>query len=325
MKKIYSLLYIVAMASSIFAADPDEGTPWFTGPLLTPSPYTVDPGHINVEPYVFYSDTNGFYDGHSNRKDVVSYIQWYEQIPIQIGIAKGLEFDLVPSVYTNSKSDKSSTFLGDTLAALHYQAYKSPKNFWFPSIKVGARVLFPTGNFDRFNPSNSDVQSSGGGCYSTTFTLGLGKAYHMYQGHYINFRTYFGYTYSFPTHVEGFNTYGGGYGTYGTVYPGNSFTWLLGLEYNLTRNWVLAFDLQYSASNKTSFDGVIGTVNPISESEDPVAAEIGSPSNWQWSIAPAIEYNFNTNWGIIAGPWFTIAGKNTGAFISVAAAVNIWY
>ena len=42
-----------------------------------------------------------------------------------------------------------------------------------------------------------------------------------------------------------------------------------------------------------------------------------------WSLAPAIEYNFNSRVGIIAGAKLTVAGRNATAVVIPVAAMNI--
>ncbi len=49
-----------------------------------------------------------------------------------------------------------------------------------------------------------------------------------------------------------------------------------------------------------------------------------SPTSAQFSIAPAIEYNWNANIGIIFGSWFTLAGKNSTQFTSGVFAFNYY-
>ena len=325
MQKTFRFFSILLLSFSLFADDPVEGLPWFTGPLLTPSPNTVGPGHVNLEPYVFYTDINGKFDKNGDQKKVISTIQWIQQFPFQFGIADGLEFDLIASVITNSRKGLSKTTMGDTIAALYYQLYQANEDSWIPSFKVGVRVQFPTGKAHRLDPQFEGIDATGGGSYATQFTFAFGKAYLVYDKHWFNIRTFFGYTYNFQTHTEGFNVYGGGFQTYGTVYPGNSFVWLLGMEYNLTTHWALSFDVQYLSNKKTTFKGEVGTKeNPaLGHALNP--AKIGGPSNYQWSIAPGIEYNFNEHIGVIIGPWFTLAGKNISAYVSFVAAINIWY
>jgi hypothetical protein len=50
-----------------------------------------------------------------------------------------------------------------------------------------------------------------------------------------------------------------------------------------------------------------------------------APSNEQWSVAPAIEYNWSKNVGLIVGSWFSFAGRNSVRFISGVAALNIYF
>jgi hypothetical protein len=45
----------------------------------------------------------------------------------------------------------------------------------------------------------------------------------------------------------------------------------------------------------------------------------------QYSLAPAIEYNWNIDLGVISGVWFTFAGKNAEAFASWVTALNYYY
>jgi hypothetical protein len=49
------------------------------------------------------------------------------------------------------------------------------------------------------------------------------------------------------------------------------------------------------------------------------------PSRGATSLAPAIEYNFNGNVGIIVGAIVTLSGRNTDASVIPVAAVNIVY
>ena len=75
------------------------------------------------------------------------------------------------------------------------------------------------------------------------------------------------------------------------------------------REWT---DFQYQHSNKNRFSGKKGGSAPI------------APSSEQISMAPALEYNFNANVGIIGGAWFSVAGRNSTQFISWVLALNIY-
>ncbi len=323
MRHLIPFLGLIGLISNLHSSDPEMGSPWFTGPLLTPSPHVVTVGHVNFEPYVFYTHSNSRYNNKGNKESVPTTLVWNEVFSLQVGITDRMEFDINPTVFTTTRKGQTYSAMGDTLAVLGFQAYADPKTY-FPDVKLSLRVLFPTGKYHRLIPEAYSADATGGGAYTTSFAICLGKTYKLYGSHYLNTRLFFSYAYSFPVHVEGFSIYGGGYGTYGEVSPGNAFFSALGLEYNLTRNWALAIDFTYLNEGKTTFQGDAGFLTPP---KDPIQipSSLGSNASYLWTIAPAIEYNFNTNWGIIVGPVFTIAGKNSADLLSLVGAVNMFY
>ena len=91
----------------------------------------------------------------------------------------------------------------------------------------------------------------------------------------------------------------------------------LAFEYTLTQNWALALDVLYVHNNHTRFSGHKGSTYGIPNS-------VGGPSSEQFSLAPALEYNWSSNCGVIAGVWFSVAGRNTADFINGVVAINIY-
>jgi hypothetical protein len=155
----------------------------------------------------------------------------------------------------------------------------------------------------------------------------MSKLFHIAGRCFFNTRFNASYAFAPPVHVRNFNAYGGGFGTDGTIYPGNIFTSLIGLELSLSQNWVLALDMEYQHTNKNRFSGEVGTANLITPviQQGPLLAAIGSPSSESFSMAPAIEYNWSESLGLIAGAWFTVAGRNASQFVSWTAAFNYYY
>ena len=125
------------------------------------------------------------------------------------------------------------------------------------------------------------------------------------------------YTIPNSVHVKGYNLYGGGHHTRGTIYPGQSLVVLFGFEISLTQRWAIANDIQYLHVNKTHFKGRKGKTNGVKN-------VVGFPSSEQFSLAPAIEYDFSAYVGVIAGVWFSVAGRNALDFASGVVAVNIY-
>ena len=166
--------------------------------------------------------------------------------------------------------------------------------------------------------SEKGFSDGGAGAFETDLGVVFGRLIHVRGIHYLNSRLSVSYAIPSNVHVKGFNNYGGGFGTKGLVKVGNSITTLLGLELNMSLNWALALDVAYAYGNKTRFSGRKG-FNP-----DGSHASVGGPSFNQVSLAPALEYNFNESVGIIAGAWFTVAGRNSSQFATGVVAVN-WY
>ncbi len=75
-------------------------------------------------------------------------------------------------------------------------------------------------------------------------------------------------------------------------------------------------DVLYSHGDSVKFKGINGT------NEDGSEATNASASSEQWSLAPALEYNFSEDVGIIAGIWFSTSGRNTIDFISYVASLT---
>jgi hypothetical protein len=301
--------------------------PWFTGPLLTSSGHVVPIGHANYEPYFYWANIPGEYDKHWHyRKTPPTFRSFLSQTAIQFGILPGTEIDFVPQFLYNNCDGQHMWHVADMPIAVAFQLLMDSPDTWWPAIKMRLGALIPLGKYDRLNPLKLYTDFSGVGDWAPTLTFVASKLFHFGGFHYLSWRTSAGYTFTVPVPVHGFNIWGGApsfpgiKGTRGTVYPGCVFSILQGFEYSLTHNWALALDVQYLHINSTRFSGHSPKVLGIDTK--PVA-----PSADRFSIAPALEYNFNANIGIITGPWFSIAGRNsnqTSAFFTWVFAINIY-
>jgi hypothetical protein len=185
---------------------------------------------------------------------------------------------------------------------------------YIPGFKFTVGQTFPTGHYKNLNSNGLNV--SGAGAYSTQFGLATSKVIFWSTKHPMSLRGFVGYQLSTPVHVSGFNSYGGGFGCSGKVKPGNTLSADFGLEFSITQNWVAALDVVYSATNRTKFHGVAGTL------ASGAAASVGSGYSDNLSLAPAIEYNWSSHLGMIAGGWFSIYGRNSSDFGSAVISVT---
>ncbi len=91
-------------------------------------------------------------------------------------------------------------------------------------------------------------------------------------------------------------------------------------EYSLTRRWVLALDATYRHNGNTRTTGYDildsnGVRNPPSIQLDSGASEV-------FAFAPAIEYSWKPNLGVLLGVRLIPPAHNTHASITPAVAIN---
>lgn len=281
--------------------------PWYTGPLVTPSASMMPPGSANIQPYLFVSGSWANYD---SQRRVVSIPDNAYSVqlnpPMQIGLTDTM--DLVVSAAGIAKWQSGHTGGGFNDLSLTIGFPILRQTLYVPGMKFTIAQSFPTGKYQKLSTNGLGLNSTGAGAYQTTFGYSVGKMIWWTYPYPMNVRAFVGYTLSTNVHVENFNTYGGGFGTYGTVDPGNKLTADFGMEVSFSQNWVFALDVVYTASNRTKFHG-----NP-GRNADSTFASVGSGYSDNLSLAPAIEYNWNENFGVLGGVQFSIYGRNSSVF-----------
>lgn len=287
--------------------------PWFTGPLLTPSGHVVPYGHQNYEPYIYWTQSRGSYNSHWNAQSAPTFNNLLVQFSCQFGVMLMSEFDINPQFTYSDFQGQHMWRVCDLPITLAFQLVQHSFDKWYPAVKLRFAANIPLGKYDGLNPKQLGVDAGGSGNWLPNVGLVFTKLHHI-QGHQFFAWRFFPQV-IFPTSVpvKGRSIYGGTKETRGKVHPRSAFSLLLGMEYSLTQNWALALDAQYFHGNKTTFSG-----------HSPAGTKPISPSSEQFSLAPAIEYSWTPNLGVIAGPWFTFAGRNSKRFISYVVAINIY-
>lgn len=302
--------------------------PWFTGPILGGSGNTVLAGHVNVEPYVFGFARTSFYDSDWKSQSIETLWNIHFRTPVWIGLTDWIDLRITPIWNWNERGGKTAWTMGDWAAQLNFQLYRDqlPHKHWPPSIKISIRETFPTGKYQNLNPKMLGIDGDGTGAWYTSFILSMSKVFAFQKNHFLGL--YLNTFYSIPTrvHVKGFNSYGGGVGTNGVVNPEKILSAIFSFEYSLTQNWVIACDFQGIWNSKISFKGTPGVVPSNDGNLDPFALPASNErkAGIQYTIAPAIEYNWSENLGVIAGVWLSVAGKNSSHFTSGVVALNYY-
>lgn len=293
--------------------------PWFTGPLLTPTDTNVPPGHYDIEPYLFVTTRTGIYNKHWRSVNIPHFQTVNFSPDIFIGSSKSTEVEITPQFIYQSTQGISSVGVGDIPVQLSFQIDQKNIQTYLPAIKLSFLATVPVGRYQHLNPLKLGTDMIGMGSWAPGVNLVLGELFHFKKFQFFTLRASF--TAIFPNwvHVRGFHSYGGGYGTAGKVRIGTQYFNLIGIEYSFNRRWAFACDIQYLHTNKVSFSGTKGNYKDGSPAINKL------PSSEQLSFAPAMEYNWNANVGIIVGCWFTAIGRNSINFRSGVAAFNVYY
>lgn len=299
---------------------PPEISPWFTGPILTPSGNNVEKGRIDFEPFVFATYSNGNYNS-SWEKENAPWIWNINILPmLQFGLTDWLDLTIIPSWFFN-KTQKAFQFsFGDVVTSFGIQLLTETDTSWYPSIRLGLSESFPTGQFDQLDPEQDGTDVSGNASYVTGAFIAFSKLIHLWGIHWTNVRFSCLYTVPASARVRGFTDLGGSYDTDGVIYPGQTLEVFFAFEFNFTQNWNLSMDALASYSKRVRFKGNPGTLEATG-----LPADLTQGSSTQYSLAPSLEYSWSDQLGLITGAWFTVAGRNAQSFVSWVGAVNYYY
>lgn len=284
-------------------------TPWFTGPLLAPTPINMKPGHPAIEPSLTVFNTYGKYNSNWNLKKQENIWAINPLVDFQMGITNNLGIETLVSFISNFKNGKTASYFQDTIVLFGYQVSNDIKGSWVPDFRLILQETFPTGKYQKLDPGKEGIDSTGFGSFQTGPVLAFRKLFYLPHS-FFSLRWSLGYLFPSSVNVKGFNTYGGGYGANGRVRPGQTLTAFLSGEYSINQRWALAFDSEFLYQRKSHFSGKNG-VTTAGE-----AANTKLPPSVQISFAPEFEYNFTPMSGLLAGIWVTVAGKNSAAFAS---------
>lgn len=331
MLRIFLLITLIFFHCSIFARssvdqpishesykeDASEFEPWFTGPLLAPAAVVVPVGHTNWEPYLYVTDNIGIYDHHWKHVTKGKSVTVNPLLDVTHGLTKWMDIQIITPLIWNFKDKQNDLRYGDTTIYFGFQVLRDKRNTWWPDLRITVQESFPSGHYEYFDPKKKGTDNSGNGSFQTGFSFNFQKLFYL---HPRLLRVRFNAAYMFPSvvHVHSFNAYGGGFSTNGKVHPGGKFSTILAFEYTITQQLCAALDIQYIWDAKRKFNGNPGILR------DGEVPSLKGPPQDQLSLAPALEYNFSGNIGIVAGVWFSVLGKQSRDFISGVFAVNIY-
>lgn len=319
--------------------------PQFTGPLFAFSGQSLALGDSFFELYGYYIPSDSIYDinWHTVETPPNTMTQFEPIFAYGLGEHLDVQYDLFYVDNRYLKRDNSN--LGDTSMVLGYQLLdQKDAHQHLPNLRITVQEIFPTGRYDGLNINNNGSDATGAGSYQTTLGLNLEYLSHITEQNYLN--TYLSLFYNIPSAVklDGFSIYGGTSTTHGHINPGHATTVDLAGELSLDAHWVAVMEGIFTYQQASVFSGFIG--QPQSNQSSPqqnrhfnfrrhsiashliprrlnIGNTIGHGNLDQFTLAPALEYNFNEKIGIIGGAWFTVAGKNTPQYTATVIALVI--
>jgi hypothetical protein len=317
----YSLSALATLLFSLssVAADVDRQSlddAWWTGPIVAAGAATLPQGHALIEPYIYDVVTRGRYDSNGNYRDTDTVHSYGSLTYMLYGVTDSFTAGVIPTFGFNdveSGQDSSGIGVGDVTLQAQWRLSQFDEHRHVPTASLVLQQTLPTGKYDKLGTRPSD--GLGAGAYTTSLAIHSQYYLWMPNGRVLRTRLNVAYAVSDSVDVTDTSVYGTPQGFHGHADPGDTFSLYSAWEYSLTRNWVLALDAFYQHDSSTS---IRGETHGVAFSAD-------SGSAWRFGLAPAIEYNFTSNIGVIVGARWFAAGHNTGASITPVAAINMFY
>jgi Putative MetA-pathway of phenol degradation len=295
---------------------------WWTGPILAAGASTLPPGHALIEPYVFNVMSRGRYDDNGTRHDGPRRESYGSLTYLLFGVVDGFTAGVIPRFGYNDVSngaDSSHIGVGDCTLQGTFRLAQFREGGYTPTMSIVLQEVLPTGKYDRLGARPSEGLGSG----AHTTSLGLNSQYFLWMpnGRILRTRLNLSYAISDAASVEDVSVYGTSAGFRGHARPGRVFIVDSAWEYSLTRNWVLALDVQYEHDGATTLQGFMPAPSGSNAPSTRIQQDFGSGE--VFTLAPAVEYNFNSRIGVIVGSLFTVAGRNASATVVPVAALNM--
>jgi hypothetical protein len=307
-----ALAFIVPLAAS--ATAPGEAN--FTGPLVTPAVNSMPAGMFNIEPYLIHTNTRGSYDNTGDRRERRPMLrQWQVALPMMYALTDTnfVQLTLNASRTSGDGLHTDGMRMGDT--SVRFQ-----QRLRGPDADGGGLVLafalaqrLPTGKYHHLD--TNPLNGTGNGAMRTTLALGAQQLHWLADGHAIRWRAQLAWSPS-PgrIRVRDSSVYGTAAGFRGHARLGQAWNASVAAEYVLDPRWVLVGEAIWNRASAVTLGGVAAN--------GPVVAARLAPSQ-EFSLAPAVEYHFSPNLGLIAGVQFTVAGRNTAAYVAPQVALNM--
>ena len=269
----------------------------WTGPLLASTAETLPRSHFYTEPY--------FFDGISGGQHNPGSSGFY-----QYGLAGNWTVGVQPFFSLGTRRDNRGAAIGDFKLLSQVRLSHFTADHRVPSVALVTNLVLPTGKYDHLGALKS---GHGSGSFAPELGVNVQHYFLLKNGRLLRARINVLKDFPLRTHVTGRSVYGTGPGFRGHARPGSKTSVILGAEYSVTKEWVVAFDVERDQWGRTKVSG---------RNADGSLVEQISRRSWDVGFAPAVEYNWSERAGAIFGLWIVPKGHNTAASVTPAVAIQ---
>lgn len=273
-----------------------ESARW-TGPLLASTAETLPQGHFYTEPYFFDTISSGQHNPGSSG--------FY-----QYGLFNNYTVGVQPFFSWGTRKNNREVAIGDFKLLSQLRLSHFTPDHRVPSIALVMNLIVPTGKDDNLGALK---QGHGSGSFAPEVGLNVQQYFLLKNGRLLRVRFNFLKNFPLGADVTGRSTFGTLPGFEGHARNGSKMTLVGAVEYSMTREWVLALDVERDEWGKTSVTGRNADRSEVHQT---------SPRSWDVGFAPAVEYNWSNRAGAILGVWIVPKGHNTSSSITPAVAIQ---
>jgi len=269
----------------------------WTGPLLASNAETLPQGHFYTEPYFFDVISGGEHNPGSSG--------FY-----QYGLLDNFTVVVQPFFSLGTRNYNHGVAIGDFKLLSQVRLSHFTPEHRVPSVALVMNLVIPTGKDDHLGALK---QGHGSGSFAPEIGVNVQHYFLLGNGRLLRARLNVLKDFPLRSEVSGRSVFGTGPDFHGHDKPGSRTSVIVGAEYSLTKEWVLAFDIERDQWGWTEVTG--------REASGELVKQI-SPRSWNVGFAPAVEYNWSARAGIIAGVWIVPKGHNTQASVTPAIAIQ---
>ena len=269
----------------------------WTGPLLASNAETLPKGHFYTEPY--------FFEGVSGGRHHPGSSGFY-----QYGLTDNWTVGVQPFFSVGTQRFNRGAAIGDFKLLSQVRLSHFTPEHQVPSVALVTNLILPTGKHDHLDALKN---GHGSGAFAPEIGINVQHVFLLKNGRLLRGRINVLKDFPLRTGVSGRSVYGTDADFRGHARPGSKTSLIVGAEYSLTKEWVLAFDVEADHWGRTRISGHDGSGALIRRT---------SPKSWNVGFAPAVEYNWSDRAGAIFGVWIVPKGHNTQASVTPAIAIQ---